>query len=147
MPADITTARDEMLSLFRTGWLADANSAGVPIFYSQQKQDPGSDVVAYAVARVIHQSGGQSNLAHGNGKQRYNRSGIVAVDILTLFGEGLVGADVLTQIALDIFTSATTPSGVWFPRSRGVETGIEFDRQKTEVIIDFQYTEIKTHGG
>ena len=143
MGASITTARDEILTLFRTAWLANSDSSSVPIFYADAAQAPPDGDSPYVVIRVQHESGRPSSLSGGLGAQKFSRQGTIRVAIYTPQGDGLTRNDELTQVAMDAFVAQDTASGIWFSGVVGAELGHENDMFVTEVRVGFRYTEFK----
>lgn len=139
MPS-ITTARDEMFGLLTDAWLANPTSSGVPLYYQANKKNrPSSDVSGFAIAQVIHDTGGSSAI----GNRKFNREGIFRILVFTPAGTGLTLNDNLVMIIEAAIIGKRTPSGVWFGEMSSTEVGNEMDMFVTEVRVRFKYNELK----
>lgn len=147
MSLTILAARDEMLALFQTAWLADANSLAVPIIWEDVTDDPPFTDTAknpdpWVKITVNHSAGGQATLANDAGKSRFRRQGVIVVGVYTPFGTGRTKADTLAEIAMKAFEGKKTAGGVWFRAVRmneGTRTGAW---TVTQVFAEFQYEEV-----
>lgn len=78
------------------------------------------------------------------GNRRFRRFGIITVQIFTLGDQGLSTADVFAKVALDAFEgNSTAPTEIHFRNSRINEVGEDGPWFQTNVIVDFDYDEIK----
>lgn len=141
--ADRTTARNEMIALFRTAWLANVDSQNVELFFSDVKKTPPDTLDAFARITVTHALGEQATLANGTGNRKFSRTGLVTIQIFTKYGEGLVLSDKLAKVAVDAFEGNTTASGIWFRNVTANEIGLTADKFQVNVTADFTYDEIK----
>ncbi len=140
MSLTVSAARDEILTLFKTAW--DAGAPAVPVHYWDMSTDtPGTSNAAWAAIRAQWTLGRQRGLSVGT--KRYEREGIVTVQIFTPFGSGLSQADDLSKIAYDAFEGVDTPNGVWFRNVRVNTVGQSGEWFQTNVIADFIYEEVK----
>lgn len=136
MSLTIAEARDEMLALFRTAWIATYPTA--PILWRDAASDddlPTEDI--WCRATVLHTAGGNDSI----GNRMFFRVGAVTVQIFTRYGSGLANNDNASKVALDAFQGQSTAGGVWF---RGVtlnEIGQDGDWFQSNVIAPFEYTE------
>ena len=128
-------ARDEMLTLFRTAWVAQASPP--PLYYWDIAHDPPN---ANSWARVALRHSGGGNDAIGN--KLFRRAGTVTVQLFNRFGEGLSELDALTKVSLDAFQGKSTPGGAWFRNVRSNEVGIDGEWFQVHVLADFEYTEV-----
>lgn len=143
MTATIQQARNEIIAQFRTTWLADGNSSGIPILFA----NVGGQVIptsgAWVRITVQHTEGSQPTLSGATGARRFRRFGFVTVQVFTPTGFSTL-ADVLTMIAASAFEGITTsPGRVMFLRVRPVEIGQEGNWFQTNVLSDFQYDEVR----
>lgn len=129
-------ARDEILTLFRTAWLASGSSAAIPLKYDDVSSDPPADP-SWARVTVRHNTGGNDAI----GNRLRLRTGVVTVQIFTTFGEGLASADVLGKVAVDAFHGKATSGGAWFRNVRLNEVGQDGKWFQTNVLADFEYNE------
>lgn len=150
MPADITTARDEMLGRLKE--VVDA-IAGPPgplqlVFDDARADPPGTEtppsrVGSWARARVQHTTGRQASLAGASGTKRWERGGFLIVQLFTPALDGQNLADSLGSIILGAFEGYSSPSGVWFRNPRMNEVGKDGAWYQTNLFVDFQYDEVK----
>ena len=136
MTVNFSQARDEILTLFRTAWLADPTAAVIPLFYWDVRHNsPKSD--PFARVTVRHTIGNNDGITN----RRFTREGIITVQIFTMFGEGLSSSDVLSKVAADAFQGKSTPGGVWFRNVRLNEVGQDGEFFQVNVLADFTYDE------
>lgn len=138
----ITTARDAILSLFKTAW--DAQGAPIPpVEYGDVR--PFSDYDAddeWVWVSVQHNEGNQATLG-GTGNRRFRREGVVRIEIFTPMGEGRTRADILAEEAVSAFEGqATALDGVWFRHVRIQEGGADPPWSRTDVLADFVYDRV-----
>lgn len=143
MTATLTQARDEMLAVFRTAWLADSVSSSLPVLYPDTADDL-PDSGAWARVTVTHGTGGQVTLAGDSGQRRYRHTGFITVELYTPRGDGLVLNDQLATIVKHAFEGVTTsPGHVTFYRVRVREVGSDGQWFHTNVLADFEYDEVR----
>jgi hypothetical protein len=143
MTATLTQARDEILTQFRTAWLADPASAALPVLWPDSDSKPPASG-AWARVSVTHGSGGQSTLSGGLGETRYTHMGFVTVQLFTPRGDGLKLSDQLVTISKHAFEGvATSPGHVTFYRVRSREVGPDGQWFNTNVLADFEYDEVR----
>jgi hypothetical protein len=136
MSLTIAEARDEILTLFRTGWVAAYPTA--PILWADRTSDDDlpTDPI-WCRATVLHTAG--FNDAIGN--KIFGRSGTATIQIFTRYGSGLTNNDVAAKVALDTFQGQATPGGVWFRDVTLNEVGQDGDWFQSNVLATFEYTE------
>jgi hypothetical protein len=140
---NITQARDDILTRFRTEWLADGISAPVKLVFDDFEDDLPSSTSPWTRITVRHATGGQISLSNEAGKRRYDRKGTVFVQIFTPFGDGLTLSDSLAIIAARAFEGKETPLHVWFRDVRFVEVGRDGHWYNVNVLAAFEYDEVK----
>ena len=140
---NITQARDEILTTFRDAWVASSTSASLPVLYPDTADDTPPDSGAWARVTVQHGTRGQTTLSNENGVRRYRATGFVTAQIFTPRGKGLTLNDQLAKIVLDAFDGVTTAGGVAFYRARTREIGPDSQWFHTNVLVDFDYDEVK----
>lgn len=118
-----------------------AEGASLQAYYEDVSKMPSDGRSAHLRVFVGHASGGQASLG-GVGNRRFERRGIVTVQVMTPFGDGFTLADALATVARNAFEGVTTPNGVWFQNvSPGQEMGKTGPWQQTNVTATFVYTE------
>ncbi len=136
-----TQARDEILALFKASW--EAQPAPIPtVLYDDKAPAPTSGDKAWARVSVLHNDGDQQTLGEV-GNRRFNRLGIVIVQVFTPFGSGLVSADTIVPVAVNAFEGNKTPGGVWFRHVYSRDIGKTGQWHQTNVFADFEYDEVK----
>ena len=154
MTATVAEARDAMYAQFRTVWLADAATVAVPVQYPDvaagtfppKTQDGDDDPTPWARAVILHNpgAGGQSNLFGSGGARRYERLGTITISIFTPAGDGLKKADDYIRVAKSAFEGVRlSPTGVVFTGVRFTEIGPEGAYVMTNVLADFDYSEVR----
>ena len=92
---------------------------------------------------VRHATGEQASLSGGTGTKRWQRNGILTVQIFTPVGDGLSRAYDLAKIVGDAYEGYASPGGVWFRNLRVNEIGDSGKYSQANVIVEFEYDEIK----
>lgn len=143
-------ARDEILTVLKTAWDAGVESAGVPIYYQNTEGDPANtqitgttDPSSWARATLLHNIRRQGALSAATGHILYEIEGILTIQLFTPHGDGLLKSDKLSKIVEDAFDGVKTPSGVWFKNVRSNEVGPSGAWFQTNVVVEFNYDEIK----
>ena len=140
--SDISTARDELLTFFRTSWNAQVPS--VKVIYDDRKQNIPDTAVPWLRVMVRHNFGFQATLSGEFGQRRFQNNGIITIQIFTPFGDGLVLNDQYVQIIKTIFQgNETTPDGIIFRNVRSNEIGEDGPWFNTNILIEFEYSEVK----
>lgn len=146
MSLTVLAARNEILTRFKTVWDAGATS-GIPVFYDDvpgdvpQGADGSGNPSTWLRIQVRHGEGRQ--IGFGDGKRRLHRLGVVTAQLFTASGTGLSTADPLVTILLNAFEGASTPGGVWFRNARVNEVGQDGGWYQTNVLVEFNYDEVK----
>ena len=138
MTLTITQARDEILTRFRTDWVAAYPTA--PILWADVTSPndlPNPETTPlWCRATAVHTGGGNDHI----GNKLFFRFGTVTIQIFTRYGSGLANNDLAAKVAIDAFQGKSTPGGVWF---RGVtlnEIGQDGDWYQSNVLANFEYT-------
>lgn len=139
MSADFDTANDEILTLFKTAW----DTTGHPALYENLAGEPPTTPVPWARISLRHGTGGQTALSGADGTRRYDRIGILTVQIFIANGKGLSEGYTLGKIVVDAFEGKTTPSQVWFRDVVNKEIGPDGEWFQFNVTAEFVYDEIK----
>lgn len=154
MTATVSEARDQIHAQFRTAWLADPNTQAYFVEYEDVAQ---GDVPEKAAARPLpwarftmrHNPGTGGQVAYGigdqaNGARRYRRFGVITINLFAPKGDGMkILDDEMTPVAMRAFEGKTTSGGVQFLRVRPVEIGPDGDYFQANVLVDFEYDEVR----
>lgn len=140
MSADFATATNEILDLFHAVW----NPLGhVAIYENTGGAIPTGSSDPWARVSLRHATGNQASLRGDAGTTRWDRGGILTVQIFVPTGEGLSEAYTLAKVVADAYEGTSTPSAVWFRNVRVNEVGPDGEWFQVNVLIDFTYDEIK----
>jgi len=139
MSLTFAEARDEILAVFKSAW----DATGYEAIYEDVKKQRPDDDDPYAVVTLRHAAGFQATLAGATGTRTFRRLGLLTIQVFTPIGNGLQDSYVLGKVAADAFEGSSTPGGVWFRDVRLNEIGRDGKFFQTNVLIDFQYDEIK----
>jgi len=157
MTATITEARDAILGRFRTVWLADPLTSGVPVQYQDVRPagysrwppeglDSSKNPIPWARVTMQHnpEVGGQVTLRGDEGTQRYRRYGVVTVSLFDAVGKGLSGLDSYGAVAKSAFEGVRlSPTGVVFRSVRFFEVGESGAWYQANVTAEFEYDEVR----
>lgn len=143
----LTEARDAILELFETRWLADspavAGGAAPKIFF-EAVPDPGQQpqTASWCRIQIRHTTAEQASFGQVLGERRFRKLGIVTVQIFALMPAGnLTEAEGLAAVARSAFERRETPNHVWFRNVRINEVGVEGTHFQMNVLADFEYDE------
>ena len=139
MTATFAQATDDILGIFKDAWDPTTYEA----IYTNIAGEVPTGTDPWARATLQHVGGGQASLTGGLGTTRWNRTGFLTVQVFVPIGEGLSGAHNLAKIIADAFEGASTPNGVWFRNVRVNEVGPDGDWYQVNVVVDFEYDEVK----
>jgi hypothetical protein len=139
MSATFTEARDDILTLFKTAW----DTTGYTVVYDDLPGDIPDTSTPWARVTVRHQTGRQQTLVNDVGQRKFLREGVIIIQIFIPSGEGLSLIDSLAKIVADAFEGKSTTSGVWFRNVRLNEIGADGNWFNANVLIDFEYNELK----
>jgi hypothetical protein len=131
-------ASDEILDILNTAWL----TTGHKMFYENTRDQREEDDSPWAVAILRHIGGLQATLG-GRGVRKFDRFGLLTVQIYTPTAKGLQESYRLAKVMTDAFEGESSPSGVWFRNVRINEAGRDGQFTQTNVIVEFRYDEIK----
>ena len=109
-----------------------------PTYYWDVPHDTPTDDVWNRIT-VRHVGGGNA----GIGGKLFDRTGLLTVQIFTIYGDGILTSDALAKRVLDTFDGKSSAGGVWFTNGRPNEIGIDGRYFNTNVLFDFEYCEIK----
>lgn len=131
-------ANDDILALLKAAW----DPTGHEMFYDDIREQRETDQTPWAQVVVRHAAGQQDTLG-GVGNRSFLRLGVVIVTINTPSGSGLSIAYALAKVVADAYEGVSSPNGVWFRNVRINELGRDGTFYRTNVLIDFEYSEMK----
>lgn len=154
MTATVAEARDAIMATFRTAWLADGATSGIPVKWPDvaqgefppKTQDGNNDPTPWARIVVNHNpgAGGQGNLSGDTGQRRYERFGNVITSLFAATGDGMKTLDDMARVTMAAFEGVRhTATGVVFFRVRLQEVGPDGSYTQVNVLADFEYDEVR----
>ena len=129
-------ARNEILTIFNGVWTEEVRWEDV----SDETKLPDG---AWARPTVRHTLGQQGSLSGGLSTTRWEREGILAIQIFVPRGRGLSEGYDLAKVVADAYEGAQTPGGVWFRDVTVNEIGTDGSFVQVNVTMTFTYDEIK----
>jgi hypothetical protein len=139
MSLTFAQARDEILALVKTAW----DTTTFSMLWQDKPEEKPTGRTPWARTTLRHTGGGQASLANIGGVHRFNRDGLITVQIFTPSGEGLSRAYDLCKVIADAFEGVTTVGGIWFTNTTLTEVGQEGDWFQINVTTQFTYDELK----
>lgn len=139
MSATFETANDEILAFFATVWAL----TGLTALYENVEGAKPTSQEAWARVSLRHGPSGQGSLSGAHSTIRYNRTGILTVQIFIPNGQGLSRGYELGKIVVDAFEGKATNSQVWFRNAHVNEIGPSDEWFQLNVTVEFLYDEIK----
>lgn len=133
MSLTVEQARDEMTALFEAAWSPRA------VLWDGVGGKPPNTRVPWARFTIRHSDGGSAAI----GNRRFRREGTIFIQLYAPVGDGLSALDPLTKIAMDAYEGQSTAGGAWFRDVRSREIGPDGDWYQVNVLVDFEYHEIK----
>lgn len=132
-------AKNEIQKVLYDAW----NTTGYQIHFEEVYKERSANKDPWAVSQMRHYSGRQTTLCNADGEKRFTRQGVLTVQIFVPGGKGLSTAYNLGKVVSDAFEGVSNSSGVWFRSVRIREVGRDGEFFQLNVIVDFQYDEIK----
>lgn len=132
-------AKDEMFAIFKTAW----DTTGYPVHYQDVKTERADTEEPWSAIFIQHTAGAQTTLSGAVGTRTFSRVGILTVQIFTPVGNGLQDSYDLAKVVSDAFEGTSSPGGVWFRNVRLNEVGRDGEFFQLNVIVEFNYDEIK----
>ena len=133
-------ANDEILAVFQAVWQPLGH---VAVYENVKGSKPGGASDVWARVTVRHSTASQVSLANRSGVRRYQRLGVLGIQVFVPLGEGLSEAYTLSKTVADAFEGTATPGAVWFSNVRLNEIGPSGEWFQFNVLADFEYDEIK----
>lgn len=144
---DITTARQDKINeiLLILKLQIDKTSFKGRIKWDNvaTKSLPPAGHLPWLRAVLRHGASFQATLSGATGKRRFRRTGTLVVQCFDIVGQGLAPGGDLPKIVQDAYEGKTSPTGVIFRNVSINEIGPDGDFFQTNVVINFEYDEIK----
>ena len=136
VPMKVEEAVDAMCKVFLDVW-GDRGT----IVWSDFNARPSVDNEPWARVILRHMDGRQSSLTGDVGTKRYDRSGVLLIQIFTPAGRGQTKGYQLAQEVMNAFEDAELD--VWFRNTRLNERGTSGSFNQIDVLTDFLYDEVR----
>lgn len=140
MTATFNQANNEILTFFKDAW----DPTGHLALYENVKGEKPSAQEPWARLTVRHGPSRQASLSGALGTSRYERSGILTVQIFIPNGEGGLSLGYsLGKVIADAFEGKATPNQVWFRNVTINEIGPSDEWFQLNATAEFTYDEVK----
>jgi hypothetical protein len=140
-------ARDAVLELIYNGIKADAYTGDLKIIFDDDDNDdstgtnlPKSDE-SWLEIYMRHNAGGQSTLQGASGSRRFQRDGVIAINVYTPRGNNLKASDDISEIICSILENSNIP--IWFRNTISSEIGNFRSWYLTSITSEFTYDQIR----
>lgn len=134
----LTEARNAMFDIFYTGvWQA----TGYKVKWPDLPEFKPTDDIPWARVHLLHQNGGQGSLSGDLGAKRWDRAGVLTIQIFTPIGTGLSEGYNMAQNVLTAY-EGTAIQSLWFRNARIREAPSDGAFNQINVVIDFEYDEV-----
>lgn len=147
MPCTRTEARDQINALIKAG--ADGIDGcpvrliwqGKPDDRPPKRPEDLGRQRAWARVTIQHLTGGDDAVSSASGRRRYNRQGIVTIQLFTPNAHGRELADELAPPLEQSLQGKSTQGGVWFREVVSSEIGEDGPWMQTNITATFEYDE------
>lgn len=129
-------ARDEVLDVFRRAW-----SPRAAVYEDTPAAKVPDTNTLWARATLRHVGGGQGSLTGGLGTVRWQRSGLIWIQLFAPIADGRVAGYDAAQELVNAYQSAR--GAVWYRRAHMVEGGQDGAFQRFDVKVDFEYEDVR----
>lgn len=141
--SSFSDARNAVMDKFTTAWNAQADPPVLLYEDVHTEDDRPTGDSPWAWVQMRHLTGDQATLGEV-GNRRFERRGLITVEIYVPAGLGLTTADDLSKVAQDAFEGQeTAPDAVLFRNVRMNEVGRNGPWFQVNVLAEFDYQEVK----
>lgn len=131
-------ANDDMLKMILNAWSVTGNK----IYFESVQDDRETDTLPFCKVWIRHANSNQRTLG-GQGARLFERKGFVRIEVYSRITNGLQESYQLAKVASDAYEGRSSDNGVWFRRVRISEMGKDGIFNRVDVIVDFEYHEMK----
>ena len=131
-------ARDAIFKVFLDAW----DATGYPVTWTDVASEINNSETVWARVVLRHADGGQASLGGEIGSKRWERSGILFVQVFAPVGDGSTAAYNAAQLVADAFQSVIG-SDVWFRNVRINEVGSNGAFEQINVLVNFFYDDVR----
>lgn len=138
-------AVEEMSTMLRDAWLADANTLGIPIVWADVVSDPqgapdaNNNASPYLLIHTLHEDGSQQSLRSQGNSARHEYTGTLMASLHLQRGKGSIHSLPLISVAKRAFASTASPNGVWFRNTKITDIGPDGVWYIMAMTTDFLY--------
>lgn len=129
------TARDAIYKVFADVWV------DFPIIWDDINSRVEDESQPWARVTLKHTIGRQGSLTSDVGTKKYNRAGILLIQIFTPIGRGRTQGYELSAMVANAYEDAKLD--VWFRNTRISEQGASGNSDQINVLTDFLYDEVR----
>jgi hypothetical protein len=132
-------AYDEMAEMIKAAW----DVTGYQAFYEtvRDEQDTSTEPFIYYSCKIA--GAFQAAMGAATGQRMFRRTGQIIIQLFCRSGKGLSESLQLAKVIADAYEGKSSPGGVWFKNVVPKDQGRDGMFQQTNVVIDFEYDEIK----
>ena len=131
-------ANDDMMKMINDAW----SVTGHKIFFESVVDEREQETLPFLRVFVRHAGGGQRTLG-GVDSRMFERRGFLRFEVYARITNGLQESYQLAKVVADAYEGRSSDNGVWFRRVRISERGKDGIFNRTDVIVDFEYHEMK----
>lgn len=128
-------ARDAIYKVFLDAW------GDKPVIWSDMSARVPDESTPWARVILRHAVGRQASLASDKGTKRFNRAGILLIQIFTPIGRGQTQGYQLATMVANAYEDVKLD--VWFRNTRINEKGSSGNSNQMDVLTDFLYDEVR----
>lgn len=131
-------ARDFIFGVFKAAWDATTFFAA----YDDIPATKPDGQSPWARVSITHATGGQGSLANHAGVRRWDRTGVLVVQVFAPIGDGIKTCYSLATLVSNAF-EGSQGSDVWFRNVRLNEVGVDGAFYQINVLADFSYEDVR----
>lgn len=141
--ATIAAARDAVLAHWKTNWdVAGIVYASLPVMYDDVKTDRPTD--GGFLRLNLHHTGGDQRTMGSEGNRKFERLGMLTIQVFTAIGDGQTKSDLIVDIIKNIFEGRkSSVSGIWFRAVTWKRVGVSAGFWQTNIFVNFEYETLK----
>lgn len=144
MSLTITQARDDALAVVKAAHDANPPYDTMVLVWTDTASDgPPKGGGDWARVMFRHVESAQISLSGESSKRIFERVGTLTLQGFFAGADGQSVSDVWAQIMLDALEGLRSPGGIIFRNVRPIEIGSDGDWYNTNVLADFEYSQIK----
>jgi len=132
-------ARDFMFGVFKAAW---DTTGGLPAAYDDLPASKPDGQSPWARVSIVHATGGQASLSNEFGVRRWDRTGVLSVQVFAPTGDGIKTCYTLATLVANAFESSQG-SDVWFRNVRLNEAGVDGAFYQINMLADFSYDDVR----